>query len=275
MIVFASGVFVNICPCSEAHAFSCKDIRHDARNELKFDASGQSPTVSNETITSNNHIFARASSLSSRTELCVCFLACCLTCAVGVTRAHQFSRLRAVWSGGRKERRVVSKQQDGCQVTDTRSWEQKGCVWCFLGGERQIELPVKPLTEIRLWAMWLWTHLWDQVQNVNGRRVGIISSRWFWQNQRRCSRLHQSRALIAQREKQIMSSAYSLPWCSALIWPDTHTISHVQLSLTSLQLVMLKKFLLPADFQLKAWTVLHSKCFLWILLYYFSCSVSI
>lgn len=111
-----------------------------------------------------------------------------------------------------------------------RSWEQKGRVWRFLGGERQIELPVKPLTEIRLWAVWNWTLLWGHTQHVEGKRVWIIFSGWFWQDQR-CSKPHQSRALIAQREEQsaqIMSAAYSLPWCSALIWSDSsHTHGHM------------------------------------------------
>lgn len=225
----------------------------------KFDSSDQTSTVSNETITSNNQILARTSSLASRADLCVCFLACCLTCAVGVTRAHQFSRLRAVWSWGRKERHVVSKQQDGCQVTDTRSWEQKGCVWCFLGGERQMNCQSNRW--LRLVCEQCESELTSEIRcnmlMANGLGSSDSDSSRFWQNQRRCSKPHQSRALIGQREKQIMSSAYSLPWCSALIWPDTHTISHVLLSLTSLLLVMLKKFLLLADFQFKAWTVLH------------------
>lgn len=90
-------------------------------------------TVSNETATTNNPNFARTLSLSSRTELCVCFLACCLTCVAGVTRAHQFSPLStAVWSWGSKERHVVSKQQDGCQVTDTEVLRAERACLAFL-----------------------------------------------------------------------------------------------------------------------------------------------
>lgn len=103
---------------------------------------------------------------------------------------------RHFWSWGNKERHVVSKQQDGCQVTDTEVLRAERVCLVFL---RQMEDPVKALTEIRLWG-------------------GGIDRWWSLPpSQRRRSKHLQSRASITQREEE-WTQIMSLPWCSALIW---------------------------------------------------------
>lgn len=66
-------------------------------------------------------LVGRTWSVSSRMEVCVCFLACFLTCAAGVTSDPEEIRRGLLYPSNR----TVARWQS------LRSWEQKGCVWCF------------------------------------------------------------------------------------------------------------------------------------------------
>lgn len=130
-------------------------------------------------------VVGRTWSVSSQMEVCVCFLACFLTCAAGVTSDPEEIRRGMLYPSNR----TVARWQ-------TQVLRAERVCLVFL---RQMEDPVKALTEIRLWG-------------------GGIDRWWSLPpSQRRRSKHLQSRASITQREEE-WTQIMSLPWCSALIW---------------------------------------------------------